>query len=391
MLYKTSFLRYKILAATSIFLFISTVVSSQDPSFSQFYANKIYLNPAFAGIERGLNLTASYRNQWSSVPGGFTTYSVSADLQEPCLKSAFSVSAFHDMEGEAAFQSSGFNAIYVYTLPFDFRHSSSKSRLGKGNVHFGFKGGFVQQSLDWDKLIFSDQLDPVYGVVNPTVAQLGFDQVSFPDFSSGFVWRQNWIPRNRRGFKSKQTIRTAFGVSWHHMLRPIQSFNGIETPYPSRWTVHLGARIPVTPFGRTTAGRKVKFYITPNFKWDRQGENAGKLNLATTNILTYGCYFQTPSPLYFGLMIQHQHLGPDIDNTDALITTLGYELGERREAFYTIGASYDYNIGGLANRSGGVFEDSFRARFKSKRIFCKGKAPGMRNSDEFILDCDNFF
>jgi len=32
--------------------FISINASAQDPQFTQFYANPIYLNPAFAGCEK---------------------------------------------------------------------------------------------------------------------------------------------------------------------------------------------------------------------------------------------------------------------------------------------------------------------------------------------------
>ena len=37
---------------------------AQDPSFTQFYANPLYLNPAFAGTARCPRLNLNYRNQW---------------------------------------------------------------------------------------------------------------------------------------------------------------------------------------------------------------------------------------------------------------------------------------------------------------------------------------
>ncbi len=36
----------------------------QDPGFSQFYANKLYLNPAFAGDNKCPRIDLNYRNQW---------------------------------------------------------------------------------------------------------------------------------------------------------------------------------------------------------------------------------------------------------------------------------------------------------------------------------------
>jgi hypothetical protein len=49
----------------------------QDPTFSQFYANKLYLSPSFAGATEQYRLAMNYRNQWPAVPGVFNTYSIS--------------------------------------------------------------------------------------------------------------------------------------------------------------------------------------------------------------------------------------------------------------------------------------------------------------------------
>jgi len=367
-------------------------LNAQDPSFSQFYANKIYLNPALAGTEQGLNVISSYRNQWIAA-GGFTTYSVSADLQEPCLKSAFSVSAFYDTEGDAALETYGFSGIYAYTIPFNIDNNSSSGRMGKGNVHVGFKGGYIQQRINWDNLVFSDQIDPIHGVVRPTAAEIGLSNVGFADFSGGIAWRQDWFLKHKRGIKNtKYPIRTIVGFSMHHILRPIQSFNNLSTTYPRKYTFHAGAKIPVAVARRTTSGWKKKFYIVPNIKIDWQGENDEALNLAKSRIVSYGVYIQTPSPLYFGLMLQHQDLGFDFNNTDALIATLGYDIGEKNEVAYTIGTSYDFNVGGLSTTGGGVLELSLRVRFQGTQLFCQGKNNrNKRKSRDVILDCENFF
>jgi len=60
-------------------------VIAQDPSFSQFYANRLYLNPAFAGTENCPRVGLSYRNQWPSLDQGFVTYSASYDQRVDAL------------------------------------------------------------------------------------------------------------------------------------------------------------------------------------------------------------------------------------------------------------------------------------------------------------------
>ena len=53
-------------------LFACTNVFAQDPQFSQFYANPIYTNPAFAGSSTVGRIVANARNQWPSIAGTFS-------------------------------------------------------------------------------------------------------------------------------------------------------------------------------------------------------------------------------------------------------------------------------------------------------------------------------
>ena len=58
-----------------IVLMLTTALDlyAQDPQFSQFYANPVYLNPAFAGTARCPRVVLNYRNQWPGIPGNFVT------------------------------------------------------------------------------------------------------------------------------------------------------------------------------------------------------------------------------------------------------------------------------------------------------------------------------
>ena len=51
----------------------------QDPQFSQFYANPMYLSPSFAGSTNGTRAVLNFRDQWPAIPGSFITYSASVD------------------------------------------------------------------------------------------------------------------------------------------------------------------------------------------------------------------------------------------------------------------------------------------------------------------------
>ena len=98
---------------TALFLLgLWGAVYAQDPSFSQFYANKLYLNPAFAGSQPGLSVSMAYRSQWSYVPGGFKTYNIGVDIQEPLLSSTFGFIALQDQEGAGALKTLHTGFIY---------------------------------------------------------------------------------------------------------------------------------------------------------------------------------------------------------------------------------------------------------------------------------------
>ena len=62
-----------------ILLIISANYLAQEPVFSQFYFNPIYLNPAMSGMDNNYRLIINNKNQWSKIPGKFNTTSVSFD------------------------------------------------------------------------------------------------------------------------------------------------------------------------------------------------------------------------------------------------------------------------------------------------------------------------
>ena len=87
-----------------LFLFLATiqsdVVLAQDPEFSQFYANPIHLNPAFAGAARCLRLALNYRNQWPGLSRTFITYSASYDQHVVAIGGGVGLLIMNDKAGE---------------------------------------------------------------------------------------------------------------------------------------------------------------------------------------------------------------------------------------------------------------------------------------------------
>ena len=69
----------RIIALSLFAVLLVSQAKAQDPEFTQFYANPLYLNPAFAGTAIGPRFCINYRNQWPGVSGTFVTYAASYD------------------------------------------------------------------------------------------------------------------------------------------------------------------------------------------------------------------------------------------------------------------------------------------------------------------------
>lgn len=320
-------------------LFTLLQLSAQDAAFSQFYANRVYLNPAFAGAQQGLTLSTSYRSQWSYVPGGFTTYSVAADIQEPYINSTLGFIAVKDTEGEGLLTTTSAGFVYGYIL-----------RLSKNaDIHFGLKTSFVQKAVDWSKFTFTDQLDPVLGVVRPTTALPILETKSYADFDGGILAR----------FMAKiNDVEThnSIGFAVHHLTQPDESLQEIEQLLPRRYTFHAGTMFPIISYNYA---KKRVIYISPNVKFDWQ---------QNIKVVTYGLY-AISNPLYIGAFYQNKNGLIDLNNTNALILTAGFEGRLNRDVKFTMGYSYDMNTTGLGARVQGVHEITFMLNFETASIF----------------------
>ncbi len=129
-------------------------VQAQDPIFSQFYAAPLQINPAFAGNSFGPHVAINYRNQWPSIQSGaYTTYAASYDQYIDRANSGFGLMILTDDAGQGLIKTNRVSGLYAYRLQMD----------NQLFVKFGVEASFVQTRLDWDQLVFFDQIDPEVG------------------------------------------------------------------------------------------------------------------------------------------------------------------------------------------------------------------------------------
>lgn len=131
-------------ALTTVFLFCSTLYCKAQlaPFQNMYFQNKYIYNPAMAGLDKGLNLNAAYRKQWSSFPGTPETGLITADLKATD-KVGLGINVTSDKAG--LLKQTRAVATYAYHLPLqnEGEHLSFGVSLGVNDsrVDYGAVNG----------------------------------------------------------------------------------------------------------------------------------------------------------------------------------------------------------------------------------------------------------
>jgi len=308
-------------------LFVIACVNSafcQDPEFTQFYANPIYLNPAMAGTHGCPRVNINHRNQWPNISGAFITNTISYDQYVAGINGGIAISMMNDMAGKNTLNWNSLNFAYSYHLPVTKKFS----------FLFGAQAGWNQKFLDWNKLSFGDQIDPHSGFVYQTgdfprshkMLDNGWGTRGFFDASAGIV-----------GFSDV----FYFGFAAKHLNTPDQTLilSDAGSELPMRFTGHMGANIPL--------GGKSK-YTTPT-------------SLSPNVVYTYQDEFMQ---LNLGMLVKYGSFtaGAWWREGDAFILLVGIDSGT-----FKFGYSYDITTSKLTNASGGSHELSLGLNFNCKK------------------------
>ncbi|NLN94664.1 MAG: type IX secretion system membrane protein PorP/SprF [Bacteroidales bacterium] len=308
------------------FVFVLTEVSdAQDPAFSQFYGNPLYLNPALAGNKLCPRITLNYRNQWPSIPSSFVTYSASFDQFVNKMNSGLGFLVVSDNAGDGILTNNSFSGIYSYRITL----------TDEIEMNAALQATFQQLGLNGDKLIFADPSDSIPGS----------HSIRFPDFSTGFLI----------GFR--ESIYA--GLTVHHLKQPEYSFyiDSIEQDNSKQLrkiTAHAGA---IFNLGADDWSADIKG--TPSVSFNLLYQQQGKFRQ-----MNIGGSFNI-YPIIAGIWFRH-----NFNNPDAVIALLGFEYKQ-----YKIGYAYDYTISKLTNATGGSHEisvayifDCYQETRKSSKI-----------------------
>lgn len=313
-----------------ICLGVAGMAQAQDPLFSQFYASPLQINPAFAGVTYAPRVTFNYRSQWAQIEGGYQTYAASFEQSIPKLNSGLGLTLMADDAMDGVYKTTRISAVYGYGLQVNDNFF----------MKFGVEAGLVGTSLDWDRLRFVDQLDPLTGEEDPS---------GNPYLSE----EQRPASLNNKMLDMSAGLlvytKVAYGgISVKHINSPDDNLlslnNNLAAGMPIRITLHGGAEIEVKKGNKQNPGA----FISPNILIARQAA------FTQVNVGAYAGFGKFFSGVWY------RHAGK---NPDAAIL-----LGGFREGALRIGYSYDLTMSKLANANpGGTHEISLTINFDDSR------------------------
>ncbi|MEA3505201.1 MAG: PorP/SprF family type IX secretion system membrane protein [Bacteroidota bacterium] len=352
-------------------LFMLMGVNAQELVFSQYFNNPVNYNPATIGLNTGMKLRFQYRDQWVNLPGEFNTLSFNIDIAERNIPGSggFALIVNRNQQGQGYLENTMFGL-----------GTSVRIRLQDNIIsQLGILGTFVQKNINWDNLIFSDELDPRYGNIYETgFIQPNADIIRYPDLAVG-----NVIRFFVDSYSADKVIGT-FGVALHHVFKPDESFIGLKSNIPHKYVAHGDVLIEkyLSSNYRTRSSVEKKFKLNFGFIYE---------NMQDISNFSVGVNMMR-SNLYLGTWYRGESYGDF--NTDALIFMVGVNTTIADNARIKIMYSYDWALNDLISISGPTHEITLSFQFDDVMLFGSGDkyniTPSAGKSALGPLECSPF-
>jgi type IX secretion system PorP/SprF family membrane protein len=273
-----------------------------------------------------------YRNQWPAMDKAYTTYFASFDTYLPKITSGIGILMYQDVQGNGTYTQSSFKAIY-----------SKEIRINRDWMMYGgLSAGAQMNSLNFNRLIFPDELNAIYGQIRSTNEIVPENnQRIFPDFGTGILI-----------FNGKYF----FGLAGDHLSEPNQSlYSGYRIALSRKYTAHLEVNLSCFKPGHLR-----KFCtINPNVIFQSQGNEQN---------ITLGVYANRKG-MSLGIWERQT-----TQKSSDVIVMAGF-IGKQ----FKTAVTYDTNLQGVGLTSHGAVEISISLLLKDpgrKSIFPFYEIPG---------------
>ncbi len=309
---------FSVLALMFICSFCRPSLQAQDPVFSQFYLSPLQLNPGLTGLTEDPRFSANYRNQYPGFNNAYRTYALSYDQFFPSIKGGLGFWILSDDAGEGILKTIKAAGIFSYKTEI----------TRKIFAKMGIEAGVVQSTLNWNQLIFGDQIDDYAGTISPGGIPFPTEEtapernkVIYPDLGIGMIIYGGTLYS---------------GLSVRHINRPDPDFLSINSSLspriPMRWTLHGGGSWPIF---NHFFHQNLDMAFSPSIVLIKQGPFSQINGGATIDaeILSIGIHYRVSS-----------------GKSEAIIGSIGFRTNNLK-----IGYSFDYTVSGFP-LSGGTHE-----------------------------------
>lgn len=287
---------------------------AQDVFFSQPYATRLHLNPAFTGLLDDASVTLAYRSQYPTLIGTLQTSQLAADYRFKDQRSAVGLLISADRGG--SLDMTRFEGGFTYAY---------RAKLSNGlYVSAGAHAAYGSQRISYGNLVFGDQYDANGQLLGNSAEQIPqvYEPVHYATLGiGGLFYTENFWG----------------GLAASHLNQPVVG-RADATILPLRLSVHGGYKYY---FLKTTVKRQYReVSLSPTVAYTYQGgsERAEVGLIGTWTPLTAGLTWRGVTP------------GPG-QTQQSLVALLGVAWNGFRFAY-----SYDVSLSRFSREVGGAHE-----------------------------------
>ncbi len=330
--------------------------NAQDIHFSQYYYSPVTLNPALTAVNKTIECTFQYKNQWQVVKGystGGATFEFKINQQK--WKKRSNLTDFYkkkEMKGLAL----GFNVFADKAGNGSIRQTMASMSLAyhilitrTSTLSAGLNGSFTQMSINPDGLRWNNQYElGNYSAMTPSGEVFAGTNATYSDFGAGILYSFGDIDTYMSANDQKH-FDIGFSVS--HINQPSISFydSGSGMLY-RKYTLHAS-----TIFGIKNSN----FSIGGSFLYMYQN----KLQEITPGLVMK--YKLKEASNYTGYKKNSSlSIGGFYRAKDAMIPYIMLEMDK-----YSIGMSYDVNTSDLATTTTGRGGFEIMLRFNTRSAY----------------------
>ncbi|MFK7933599.1 MAG: type IX secretion system membrane protein PorP/SprF [Saprospiraceae bacterium] len=194
--------------------------AQSTPQYTQFFFNKLFFNPGYAGSKDVLAVNAHYRHQWEGVDGAPRTGTVTAHMPFFHNRCGIGLSVTNDRI--ALLESNSLRLSYAYRIPI---------KANRSTLSIGLQGVFQQDRFNWNR---AQVLEVQDGVI-----PFGQQQGGKGDFGLGLYYASDryYLGVSMPQFFDDGGLKALFQFEDINQARTYYAMSGLAIPLSDKFVL----------------------------------------------------------------------------------------------------------------------------------------------------------